>query len=108
MKFSRKIKRSTSKLNHNLIPNSESNISKITEEYSWTPTSPPDILLGMPLIPFWKTSLDLLSLKKNEDATMRIRNTHSLRMIMKKTLHSEDNYMTMKNKNIEEEIVIYV
>ena len=59
-KFSKRMRRSASNMTHNSRLTSRFDKSKISEEYSSHPTSPPDLLLKMPLIPFWRTSLDLL------------------------------------------------
>ena len=86
-----------------------------------TPTSPPDLLLNMPLIPFWRTSLDIIEdveEKKYEDTTLRVEtlskskqvaltNFLGNREITRKTgLDNEDNYLTMKEKYPENEYVM--
>ena len=109
IQFSRKMRRSTSILKHKSTPSSKLDTSKITDQYPPTPNSPPDLLLKMPLIPFWKTSLDLLSLRNIEDPSLRVENIpFSREAVRNMDLHIENNYMTMKNKNNEEENVIYI
>ena len=90
---------------HNSRPTSLFDKSKISEEYSSHPTSPPDLLLKMPLIPFWITSLDLLEENKVEDTTLVVV-CRARKMEEKIYLESENNYMTMRN--YEQDSGIYV
>ena len=62
----------------------------------------------MPLILFWRTALDLLEVNKIEDTTMKSGTVSFVRKLEKKIdLKSEDNYMTMRNRNYEQEFCIY-
>ena len=108
-KFSKRMRRSTSNMIHNSRPTSLFDKSKISEEYSSHPTSPPDLLLKMPLIPFWRTSLDLLEENRIEETTLVAGTVCCLRKVEKIIyLKSEDNYMTMRNRDYDQAFGIYV
>ena len=108
-KFSNRMRRSTSHMIHNSRPTSLFDKSTIAEKYSSHTTSPPDLLLKMPLIPFWRTSLDLLEENTTEDTTMRDGTVCCARKAEKKIhLKCEDNYMTMRNRDYDQAFGIYV
>ena len=115
-KFSKRMKRSTSKT---IVLFDKTLNPKMNSQ---TLTSPTDLLLKMPLIPFWRTSLDIIEdveEKKYEDTTLRVEtlskskqvaltNFLGNREITRKTgLDNEDNYLTMKEKYPENEYVMF-
>ena len=94
---------------HNSEPDSLFDKSNISEEYSAHQTSPPVLLLKMPLIPFWRTSLDLLEENTIDDTTLLAGTVCCVRKKEKKIdLKHEENYITMRNKNYQQEFGIYI
>ena len=104
-KFSKCMRRSTSNMIHNSKPTSQFDKSKIAEDYSSHPTSPPDLLLKIPIIPFWRTSFDLLEENYVEDTTLTGGTVYCVKKVDTKI---DNNYMSRRKRNFEEEIVIYV